>query len=608
MLLVLAACHHTRKTLVPDVPQNGNPDARARFLEAKEQFLRDGEGSGFAKIVQEYPDDPIAPLAELYAGIASVKARHFDEADKQLSAALAKSTDPKLTARAQLFLGITKNYEGDAAAALGLLAHAEPAIDGDDERTEYLAAVAFAYATTSPAESLRWFDELYDRVTPAERALILTRVADAVSRIDPAQLDHVYHDLPRRDGPGVALAGARLSVIDDQNGNTAQAAQLRTDIAPVRAKLGLPRSIAAAAAGAATTGTGMHGLLGAVMPLGTSQNRIAEAAVAGLALAAGAPTGQGVAAVETRVAADPGSSGEAVDQLAGQNVIAIIGPIDGKSVDAAGARAEGLGVPLLSLATAPEQRFSGRFVFHIRHSPEARARTLAQRALAAGVKRFAILAPDNGYGKAIGAAFEQAVTQGGGTIATTVTYPDDAKAFPDQVKKLGKDWQGVFVPDTADRLALIAPALAAAGQIPKPPGTKGSKKKLGGRPIVLLSTAEDLAADYLAEAGRHSEGAMLAPGFYPDDADPNAKPFIDRFAAAYGRAPGATEAYAYDAAQLAAAAAGGRAALASALAQGTLVGVTGQIRFDAQHRRADPGIVYTVVEETGGTYAIRAVP
>ncbi len=123
---------------------------------------------------------------------------------------------------------------------------------------------------------------------------------------------------------------------------------------------------------------------------------------------------------------------------------------------------------------------------------------------------------------------------------------------------------------------------------------------------MLLSTAEDLTADFLTSAGHNADGALLAPGFYPDDADPTTKPFLDRFVVAYGHAPGAGEAYAYDAAELVAAAAGkSRSALASALSSGTLAGVTGAIKFDADHRRADPGVVYTVVEETGGTWAIR---
>jgi branched-chain amino acid transport system substrate-binding protein len=238
----------------------------------------------------------------------------------------------------------------------------------------------------------------------------------------------------------------------------------------------------------------------------------------------------------------------------------------------------------------------------MRHSAEARAGHLAQRALAQGVKTFAILSPDSGYGRSVGAAFAAAVEQGGGSIVTRVTYPRDTKSFASFAKKLTGSWQAVFVPEEADRLGLIAPALAASGRVPRPVGTRKVK---GGRPVLLLSTAEGLTGSYIATAGRNSEGALFAPGYYPDDRDPAQKAFLDRFIAAYGRAPGVTEAYAYDAAQLAAAAGRhGRAGLAAALARGALQGLTGTIQFDANHHRADPGVVYTVVDENGA-FAIR---
>ena len=87
--------------------------------------------------------------------------------------------------------------------------------------------------------------------------------------------------------------------------------------------------------------------------------------MAGLALAAGAPDGKGVTAIETRAAIDKTASAEAVDALARQNVVAIVGPIKGSSVDEAAARAESLGVPLISLATNADLRKSSRFVFRI---------------------------------------------------------------------------------------------------------------------------------------------------------------------------------------------------------------------------------------------------
>ncbi len=608
LAIVLAGCpRQTRRTLTPDVPKHGDAQARSRFLEAKSRFLRDGgQATDFKRIIEQYPSDPIVPWAELYAGIAAMKAHNFPDADAQLTALVEKNVDAGLTARAELFLGITKNYEGDAATARRLLSKSERAIENDDERTEYLAAVAYSTALgEKPLAALPVFDQLFSRVTPTERALIVSRCQELVAALDRDTLERLFDQIPDRRGPAIGAVGSRLVIIYDRVGDVGRAEKMRENMVPVRQAIGLPRTITEAEVGSVQNSGGDAGLLGAVVPLGSrTENRVAEAAVAGLGLAAGAPDGKGVVAIETRAAVDKTSSAQAVDALAQRNVIAIIGPIGKDSVDGAVERAENLGVPMVSLSTSAEQRPTGRFIFHIRHSPEHRARTLAQRALASGIKTFAIMAPDTAYGRGISAAFTDAVQKGGGTIVKTVMYPNAQKSFTKEAASLKTGWDAVFVADEAKKLGLIAPSLAAAGHIPK--AQPWPKKLRNGRPILLLSTAEGLDSSYLAAAGRHSEGALFAPGFYPDASDPNEKPFVDRFVAAYGHAPEATEAYAFDAAQIAAAAgATGRAGLAAALAKSQLQGVTGAITFDQNHRRSDPGVLYTVVEETGGVWAIR---
>ncbi len=604
LVLGLVACpRSTRKTLVPDVPQNGAAEARSRFAEAKSKFLRDGRNTEeFRQIAEDFPDDPIAPWAQLYAGIAAVKGRQFDVAIKSLQSTVDANVDAGLTSRAQLFLGIAYNYAGNTPRVLPLLKAGEKAIENDDERTEYLGALAYALALSErPLASLPVFDQLYGRVTPTEKALIVTRVGEVVAAAEPDTLRRIFDQIDDRKGPSMAQVASRLAMIADATGRADEAQRLRDAAASARVAVGLPRNIGDAPVTAAG-GNGNAGLVGAVLPLGGKQNRVAEAAAAGLGMAAGVSDGKGIAAVEVRTAIDPDASALAVEDLARSNVIAIVGPIDSKEVDAAGMRAESLQLPLLSLSTAAEKNAGSKFVFHMVHSGEARSRALAQRALSKGVKKFAVLAAENGYGRAMTAAFKDEVDRGGGTIVTTVTYKTETKSFAGFTGKLTGDWDAVFVPAQADTLGLIAPALAATGKIPKPLGTK---KVIGGRAVMLLSTAENLTGAYLIDAGRHSEGALLAPGYYPDDQDPASKAFLDRFIAAFGRAPGFLEAYAFDAVQLAAAAGTqGRAALAAALAKGELTGLTGTIRFDSGHRRADPGMIYTVAEETG-VFAIR---
>lgn len=604
-IVVLAACpgRQTRRTLVPDVPTTGDAAARNRFQDAKAKFLRDGKDSGeFKRIVEEFPEDPIVPWAQLYSGIADVKSRKISEAVKALNQVVEIKADPGLTARARLFLGIAKNYQGDSVGALELLRTGDRAIEDDNDRTEYLAALAYATAAAGdpPIRSLAAFDQLYPRITPTERAAAVQRIEEVVAAADPNLVRRAFDELPDRKGPSFAIVASRLVVLAEQAGNQQEAQRMREIAGPARAALGLPRAFDAQAAGPAGGGAG---LIGAVVPLGGRSNRIAEAAVAGLGLAAGIGDGNAVAAIEVRAAGDGDAVGLAVEDLARANVVAIIGPTDKDAVDAAGPRADSLGVPLLSLSGRAEKHAAWRTVFHMMHSGEARARALAQRARAKGVTRFAVLAPESGYGKTLSAAFIDEVARGGGTILTSLTYKPDTKSFAGIVGKLNGNWDALFVPEDAATLALIAPALDAAGTKPRPLGTK--KLRGGGRPILLLSTAENLSGAFLTDAGRHAEGALLAPGYYPDDQEPASKAFVDRFIAAFGRAPGFLEAYAFDAAQLAAAAGGaGRASLVAGLSRAQFVGLTGEIRFDADHRRADPGVIYTVIDDSG-TLSIR---
>jgi branched-chain amino acid transport system substrate-binding protein len=604
VVIGLAACPHgTRKTLVPEVPTSGNAQARSRFTDAKQRFeANQANAAEFKAIAQDFPTDPIRPYADLYAGIAAVHERKYAEAETSLTAAQSAGVEG-LDVKAALYLGIVANYRGDHARALTLLKKGEAAVENDADRTEYLAALAYSVAESDqPLSALRVFDDLYPRVTPPEKALIVSRVAELVAAADPKALASVFDKLSDRKGPSTALAASRLALLADAAGDSKEAERMRDVAKPARVAVGLPVSLSAAASGPVTSPS--SSVVGAVLPLGGKQNKVAEAAVAGLGLAAGVTEGKGAAAVEVRSAQDAESSAAAVEELAKANVIAVVGPIDSASVDAAGQRADSLGVPLLSLSTAAEKNAGGKMVFHMVHSGEARSRALARAALAKGVKKFAVLASEGGYGRAMTAAFTSELTKGGGSIITTVTYKADTKSFAPIVGKITGDWEGIFVPAQADTLSLITPALAASGRVPKPVGTNAKKMK-DGRPILLVSTAENLTAAYVVAAGRHTEGALLAPGYFPDDHDAASKAFLDRFVAAFGRAPGFLEAYAYDATVLAAAAgASGRAGLAATLSTGQLVGLTGTIRFDADHRRADAGVIYTVVEEQG-SYAIR---
>jgi branched-chain amino acid transport system substrate-binding protein len=608
------------------VPTDGDQQALRRFEETRARFLRDGGGaqqarsatSEFEAIARDFPDDPIAPHALLFAGMAALGAGQYDRAADNLQDLVRDTAiDANVRSRAKLFYGITLGYQGRHKRALAQLDEARSALDTEnkDEQAAYLAAVAESSAATGrlPA-AIAAYDSWHAVGRASERAYVVSRIRSLVDQLDEAAVRRTYDQLASKEGPGAALVGARLAAQLDARGDRDGAEQVRNEAAEAREESGLGDGMRA--------GEGAGGdpaRVGAILSLSGKRNRLGDFAMRGLSLAA--------SALEER---DPGSgrlgfprpfqlmvrddasqaqgAAAGMDALTQAGVIAVVGPDDGRSVARAARRAGELGVPLVSLHPAAEllEGIDSPFVFHAVHSAEQRARALARQALAAGMRDFAIFAPDNGYGRKVGDAFRQAVERGGGNVVVEERYPAGSTSFAAHIEKLRKPFQALFVPDRARTLELVAPALAAGNLIARPPGQKVKR----GRTVWLLSTADVLEPRFLRSAGRYSVGALLAPGFYADRTDPRIGEFVAQYERSFGRAPTALDAYAFDAAWAVRAAvergAQNRREVADALATGAVDGLTGKIAFDSSHRRRDDGILFEVVEVRAGQYELRA--
>jgi branched-chain amino acid transport system substrate-binding protein len=285
-------------------------------------------------------------------------------------------------------------------------------------------------------------------------------------------------------------------------------------------------------------------------------------------------------------------------------VIGIIGATGAKTGNAAVAQATQDGIPMMALQDSPPGALTT--AFQIIHAPDARAAALARQALKLGVRRFAIVGPDSTPGKRLREAFRKAVIEGGGTIVAESTYVAGATSFAGALGPLRKPAiEAIFVPDSAERLPLIAPALAVADLWPQPwtkPRGRPATGKDQPRPVLLLSTASELSHKLVDAAGRYVQGALLCPGFFADDRDPRARGFVEAYRNAFGHDPHATEAYAYDAVAalrtIAQRGAHTRADVIKVLggsgATPVLQGLTGDITFGPDHSRTDSPYIYVV--------------
>ncbi len=619
----------TKRKVGPDlpVPTNGNQAALRRFEETRARFKSGGEqadpaqkgqvAAEFEAIARDYPEDPIAPHARLYAGMSALEAGQIERAVENLEELVEdEGAGSAVKLRGQLFYGIALQGVGRTKDALHALAEGAEALDPDNasERASYHAAFAEAAAQTGRnPEAIQHYDAWYAVGRPSERAYALARIRALTDLLDEASVTRAYERLEGKSGPGAAMVGVRLAAQLEARGDGDRAGEVRGEIKGAQEKLGM------ASGGGGGGAAGNPDRVGAILSLSGKRNQLGDRSMRGLALVSGSFEDQEAGAglkmprpftLTVRDDASQAAAAEAaMDALAADGVIAVIGPDDKGAVERAAARASDLGVPMISLHPAAELLVStsSPVVFHAVHSAEQRARALARRALAAGTRDFAILAPDNGYGRQVGGAFASEVARGGGTVVVQSKYPAGATSFVEPIRQLRKPFEALFVPDSARALELIAPALAAANLIARP---VGSGKTKVGRPIWLLSTADQLTPQFIRAAGRYAYGALLAPGFFADRTDARIAEFVAMYERAFGRAPTALDAYAFDAAWVVRAAvesgARTRRDVASTLAAGKLDGLTGAITFDSAHRRKDDGVLFEIVETRLDQYELRA--
>lgn len=618
----LAGCPGTkRRTLVPDVPTSGDSTARARFQEARSHFERDGVAntSEFKAIADEYPDDPIASYALLYAGIAAFNDQDHETAREHLQALDDDpGADRRLRTRGRLFLGMSLTRLGRYDLAVQHLRDGERAVQGTEERDRFTAHMAEALiGSQTPLSSLPYFNRWYGNATPAEKAYITSRLQTLSVALDAEQAARAFRDLDTPSSPAGAVLGARVATDARNRGAIDEAVAIEAAIETMRATMGLAHIDSTA-----TRDAGDPDLVAAVLSLTGRRARVGAPAIRALSLAAGTfpdarPTDLRSFQLSVHdTASSPSGARAGFEASAHAGAIAVIGLIDKSSLAAVESLARDAGVPTLSLNLRSGRRASTptRFLFHIQRSAEDRAESLARHAIDNDVQKVAILRPKNGYGRAVAKAFRAQFERRGGTITRDIEYDTKATSYGAVIRKLGGDFQAVFIPDRASRLELITPALAAADLRVRPlqrlRRAGKSRRRDPGRAIGLLSTAELVGTKYLRSSGRYSVGAVFAPGFFPDRDDPLIRQFVDRYEIAFGRPPTPLDAYAYDAAKLVRTVidegASTRAQVAEALARVQLPSLTGTIAFDANHKRSDDGIRF-VVARKGGAYTIRAM-
>jgi ABC-type branched-subunit amino acid transport system substrate-binding protein len=173
----------------------------------------------------------------------------------------------------------------------------------------------------------------------------------------------------------------------------------------------------------------------------------------------------------------PDGAREAAQAAVADGAEIVLGPLFAANVQAAAGVARTAGKPLIAFST--DAGVAARGTYLLSFLPQAEVDRVVDESVAAGRKSFAAMIPESSYGNAVEAQFREALARRGARLVAIERYPVGNPG--PAIARLGGLITGpaaqadaLFLPDTPDGLAAVAPALTKAGFSPgrvRPIGT-----------------------------------------------------------------------------------------------------------------------------------------
>ncbi len=258
------------------------------------------------------------------------------------------------------------------------------------------------------------------------------------------------------------------------------------------------------------------------------------------------------------------------------NVVAVIGPMSSKVVDAAGQKANELGLPLVTLSQKEYQSPNGsNYVVNAGLTASMQVQSLIKYATEKlNIKRFGMLAPATKFGDEYTKLFWDELDKRGAQVRGFETYPNEETDFRIYIDKM----VGLSAQDARSKEVEEMKALKAA--IPIKRKSKKFDRMFDLKPIIdfeavfvpddpkvlgqliptfayrdvdhmlFLGTNTWNSTELISRAGRFADGSVFVDGFFMNSKNPKIQKFIQDYQAVFSADPSVMEAVSYDAARI----------------------------------------------------------
>jgi len=452
--LVLTAAVMLSGACLPKTIITGIDPGRELFGTAENQFNQGFYNNAF-QLYQDYlaqfPKGEAVPEALLRLGDIYLRYGAYDDARRQYRQLVERFPGERSAEDAMIGILVSwfneKAYEKVLAAAAGIDDHQV----SDDCLIRKYGLISDAYlAMDEPVDAAYVLMAGLKKVGTEGQNRILAKLSPVLSRIDVASLQNLLADV---DDPGFrGYLSCQIAERYMQKEEYGRAVALLTDYITAYPDNAYAAKAAAMMENMERSAVYDRHAIGCLLPLSGKYSLFGERALRGIQIAfqefITSSAGKGSTFPLKLVIEDTGSNPEkalaAARALADKQVAAIIGPL--VPYKAAVEEAADRHIPIITLTQDEDIPGLGRYVFRNFLTPGMQVASLVRYAcLERGMRKFAVLYPDEEYGRVFADKFWDEILKYGGEMVGFESYLPTETDFAEPIKKLA----GIYydVPD-----------------------------------------------------------------------------------------------------------------------------------------------------------------
>ena len=590
VLLIVAACA-PKPSRTPGMPPPSGPGDEL-FQQAEKMFAAESYDEAlnlYEEYLFQYPSDPMVPAALLKLGIIFSLQKDYDKARNAFMRVVTEYPETSFAQDAKFELLFTLYREGRNDDVIAQGTQMLQDLPSDTHRFRIYALMGDAHLSAgSTLEAIDYYVRAQEIASESEQEAIFSKLKEAIARLDSSDVETLLNrndlELPVdfllfQLGLNYAMEEAyddALLVLDEfmkrypEHENIILVESLIEEIKK--------------------NAIYSHTTVGCLLPLSGSYQTFGNRALMGIELALDQFITRNPEAniniIVKDTGGDPDKTMAALQELAEEQVAAIVGPI--VTVEVAAREAQQLGIPIITITQKDGIIDIGDKVFRNFITPKMQVDTLTTYAVdVLGLSRFAVLYPDENYGLTFMNLFWDQLIEKGGTIVGVEAYNPKHTDFSDPIKKLVGlyykipedlkvddeeeilasepadeasedsqaaedvdeadnsedeeeepeaivDFEAIFIPDSAKKAGLIIPQLAYHDV----------------KDVTLLGTNLWHSDELIKIADQYVQGAVMTDGFFAESPMSSVRDFVSNFESTYQMKPEFIEAIVFDSAMI----------------------------------------------------------